>query len=210
MLLVNRTGIKAQMRSDYSLWSYLPLNDIKLEYFWGQLANLDHVLCVAPPGRKAVFVLRQIGSKLWCLWQQKDLTDLQWGKFLVFFFFFFFFFFFVCLFLIWSLLYLQISKTYIKSQTSSNFGRIGPLTTELAALERLQITSCHKNDMTTRYITKWYYITKTRLFKYIENFTTKKKKNKGKFLDRKFWHFSYSCSKQRLWLLVRTASARRF
>ena len=34
-------------------------------------------------------------------------------------------------------------------------------------------------------------ITKTRLFKYIENFTTKR----GKFSDKKFWYFSYSCSK---------------
>ena len=48
--------------------------------------------------------------------------------------------------------------------------------------------------------------TKTRLFKYIEDFTTKK----GKFSDKKFWYFSNSCTKQRLWVLVRTASARRF
>ena len=34
---------------------------------------------------------------------------------------------------------------------------------------------------------------KTRLFKYIENFTTKK----GKFSVKKFWYFSYSCSKHR-------------
>ena len=48
------------------------------------------------------------------------------------------------------------------------------------------------------------HITKTRLFKYIENFTTKK----GKFSDKKkyFWYF---CSKQRLWVLVRTTSVRR-
>ena len=49
-------------------------------------------------------------------------------------------------------------------------------------------------------------ITKTRLFKYIENFTTKK----WKFSDEKFWYFSYFCSKHRLWVLVRTASSRRF
>ena len=48
-------------------------------------------------------------------------------------------------------------------------------------------------------------ITKKRLFKYIENFTTKK----GKFSDEKIWYFSYSCSKHRSWVLVRTASARR-
>ena len=40
--------------------------------------------------------------------------------------------------LIRSFLYLQVTKTRIKSQTSSNFGQIGPLTTELVALERLK------------------------------------------------------------------------
>ena len=35
-------------------------------------------------------------------------------------------------------LYLQVTRTCIKSRTSSNFGQIGPLTTELAALERLK------------------------------------------------------------------------
>ena len=49
-------------------------------------------------------------------------------------------------------------------------------------------------------------ITKTRLFKYIENFTSKN----IKFSDKKIGYFSYFCSKHRLWVLVRTASARRF
>ena len=40
--------------------------------------------------------------------------------------------------LILSFLYLQVTRTCIKSRTSSNFGQIGPLTTELAALERLK------------------------------------------------------------------------
>ena len=43
------------------------------------------------------------------------------------------------LFLIQSFLYLQVTRTCIKSRTTSNFGQIGPLTTELAALERLKI-----------------------------------------------------------------------
>ena len=51
-----------------------------------------------------------------------------------------------------------------------------------------------------------YFIKKTRLFKYIEHFTTKN----WKFPDKKFWYFSYFCSKHRLWVLVRTASTRRF
>ena len=38
-------------------------------------------------------------------------------------------------------------------------------------------------------------ITKTCLFKYTENFTTKK----WKFSDKNFWYFSYFWSKHRLW-----------
>ena len=49
-------------------------------------------------------------------------------------------------------------------------------------------------------------ITKTCLFKYTENFTSKNLK----FSDKKIWYFSNFCSKHRLWVLVRTASARRF
>ena len=42
------------------------------------------------------------------------------------------------LFMIRSFLYLPVMRTCIKSWVSSNFGQIGPLTTELAALERLK------------------------------------------------------------------------
>ena len=40
--------------------------------------------------------------------------------------------------LIRSFSYLQVTRTCIKSRTSSNFGQIEPLITELAALERLK------------------------------------------------------------------------
>ena len=50
-------------------------------------------------------------------------------------------------------------------------------------------------------------ITKTRLCKYVENFTSKKKL---KNFRQKPLIFSYFCSKHRLWVLVRTASARWF
>ena len=50
------------------------------------------------------------------------------------------------------------------------------------------------------------FITKIRVFKYNENFTNKK----WKFSNKKFWYFSYFCSKHRLWVLVGTASMRRF
>ena len=49
----------------------------------------------------------------------------------------------------------------------------------------------------------WLFpITKTRLFKYIETFTSKKP---WKLLNKKLRNFSYFCSKHRLWVLVRTA-----
>ena len=58
--------------------------------------------------------------------------------------------------------------------------------------------------------TPWYLnvstITKTCLFKYTENFTTKK----WRFSDKIFWYLTYFCSKHWLWVLVRTASMRRF
>ena len=38
-------------------------------------------------------------------------------------------------------------------------------------------------------------ITKTHLFKYIDNFTSKN----WKISDKKLWYFSYFCSKHRLW-----------
>ena len=40
--------------------------------------------------------------------------------------------------LIRSSLYLQVTRTCIKSRMRSNFGQVGPLTTELAALECLK------------------------------------------------------------------------
>ena len=43
--------------------------------------------------------------------------------------------------LIRSFLYLQVTRTFIKSRTSSSFGQIEPLTTELAALERLKTSN---------------------------------------------------------------------
>ena len=46
------------------------------------------------------------------------------------------------LFLIGSFSYLQVVRTYIKAYMSLNFGQIPPLTTELAALERLK-NRCH-------------------------------------------------------------------
>ena len=56
--------------------------------------------------------------------------------------------------------------------------------------------TCHHNTEPAHDKT----ITKTCLFKYTENFPTKK----WKFSDKNFWYFSYFCSKHRLWVLART------
>ena len=59
----------------------------------------------------------------------------------------------------------------------------------------------------------WYllFMMKTCLFKNTENFTTKQWKfSDKKKKKKKKRYFSRFCSKHRLWVLVRTASARRF
>ena len=105
------------------------VHTFKLEYLWSQLANLDQILCVASLGW---------GKGCIRFWGRLDQISgfhgnrnphwLTVGKtmsppFLGCFF-------------IWSFLYLQVTRTCIKSRTSSNFCQIGPLTTELYALKR--------------------------------------------------------------------------
>ena len=64
-----------------------------------------------------------------------------------------------------------------------------------------------ENATVTKHSLPEAHITKTRLFKYTENFTTKK----WKFSDKKILIFFHiSAQKHRLWVLVRTASPRRF
>ena len=103
----------------------------ELEYLWSQLANLDQILCVASLG---------VGKGCIMFWGRLDHNSgvhsnrkppltyngenggstFSW------------------LFLIRSFLYLQVTRTCIKSRTSLNFGQIRLLTTELAALEHLK------------------------------------------------------------------------
>ena len=78
-------------------------------------------------GERLHKVLGQIGSKLWFPWQQKPLLTYN-GENNVSTF--------SRLFVIRYFLYLQVTRTCIKSRISSNFCQIGPLTTELYALER--------------------------------------------------------------------------
>ena len=77
-------------------------------------------------GERLHNVLRYTESKLWCPWQQKSpLTYNGENVFSTF----------SRLLLIRSFLYLQATRTCKKSRMSSNFGQIGQLTTELAAVE---------------------------------------------------------------------------
>ena len=140
-LLVTRTAIKAWM-SLISGWirlltlKWLALEwrkcyTFELKYLWGQLANLDQILCVASLG---------LGKGCIMFWGRLDqnpgvhgnrkppLTYNEENGVSTF----------SRLLLIRSFLYLQVMRTCIKSQTSSNFGQIGPLTMELAALEHLK------------------------------------------------------------------------
>ena len=140
-LLVTRTGIKARTSLISGRMRLLTLEllalewrkfyTFELEYLWGQLTNLDQVLCVASLG---------VGKGCIMFWGRLDQISGVHGnrkppltyngengvstlsRLL----------------LIWSFLYLQVMRTCITSQTSSNFSQIEPLTTELAALERLK------------------------------------------------------------------------
>ena len=143
--MVTKTGIKARTSSISGLWFPWPIYmffellglewrkfySLELEYLWGQLANLDQILCVASLG---------LGKGCLIFWGRLDqnsdvhgnrkspLTYNRENGVSTF----------SRLLLIWSFLYLQVTRTCIKSRMSSNFGQIGLLTMELAALEHLK------------------------------------------------------------------------
>ena len=80
-------------------------------------------------GERLHKVLGQIGSKLWFPWKQIVPIDLKWGK--------------RFLHLFWVvfdpiLLILAGNEDMHKISDGFNYGQIGPLTMELAALERLK------------------------------------------------------------------------
>ena len=140
-LLVTRTGIKARtsmisgrirlLTLELLVLEWGKFHTFELEYHWGQLANLDQILCVVSLG---------LGKGCIMFWGRLDqnsgvhgnrkptLTYSEKNGFSTF----------SRLLLIRSFLYLQVTRTCIKSQTSSNFGQIGLLTKELAALEHLK------------------------------------------------------------------------
>ena len=100
----------------------------ELEYLWSQLANLDQILCVASLGwvKGCIRFWGRLDQNSGFHGNRKppltyngenDVSTFSW------------------LFLIRSFLYLQVTRTCIKSWMNSNFGQIGPLTTELATFE---------------------------------------------------------------------------
>ena len=140
-LLVIRTGVKARTSLILGRIRLLTLELLALEwrkfytfeveYLWGQLVNLDQILCVASLG---------VGKGCIMFWSWLDqnsgvhgnrkppltyngengVSTFSW------------------LLLIQSFLYLQVMRTCMKSQTSSNCSQIWPLTMELATLEHLK------------------------------------------------------------------------
>ena len=140
-LLVTRTGIKAWLSSilggirplilELLALEWRKFHTFELEYLWIQLASLDQILCVASLGWEKGC------SMFWGRLDQNSgvhgnrKTPLTYNgengvstlSRLLF---------------IQSFLYLQVTRTCRKSRMSSNFGQIGPLTTELAALESLK------------------------------------------------------------------------
>ena len=142
-LLVTRTGIKAWSSSILGWirplilellaleWRKFHTLELQFEYLWSRLTNLDQNLCVTSLG---------VGKDCIMFWGRLDqnsgvhgsrkppLTYNEENRVSTF----------SRLLLSRSFLYLQVTRTCIKSQRSSNFGHIGPLTTELAALECLK------------------------------------------------------------------------
>ena len=136
-LLVTRTGLKARTSLISGRIRLLTLEllalewrifyTFELEYLWGKLTNLDQILCVASLG---------VGKGCIMFWgnssahgnRKPPLTYNGENGVSTF----------SRLLLIRSFLYLKVTRTCIKSRMSSNFGQVGPLTTELTALERLK------------------------------------------------------------------------
>ena len=103
----------------------------ELEYLWGKLANLDQILCVTSlgVGKGCIMFWGRLDQNSGAHGNRKPPLTYNWENGVSTF---------SRLLLIRSFLYLQVMRTCIKSRTSSNFGQVGPLTTELAALERLK------------------------------------------------------------------------
>ena len=135
-LLVTRTGIKAWMSLISGRIRLLTLEllalewrkvyTFELEYLWGQLANLDQILCVASLGVEKGYIMfwGRLDQDSGFHGNRKPLLTFNGENGVSNF---------SRLLLIRSFLYLLVARTCIKSQTSLNFGQIRPLTMKLAA-----------------------------------------------------------------------------
>ena len=140
-LLVTRTGIKAQtslisgrirlLTLELLALEWRKIYTFEFEYLWGQLArSWSNVMCsVTGVGKGCIMFWSRMaqnsgfhGNRKYPLTYNGENGVSTLSQLL----------------LIQSFLYLQVTRTCIKSQTSSNFGQIGSLTTKLAALERLK------------------------------------------------------------------------
>ena len=140
-LLVTRTGIKARMSlisgrirlltSELLTLEWRKFYTFEHEYLWGQLANLDQILCVTSlgVGKDCIMFCGRLDQNSGVHGNRKPSLTYNGENGVSTF---------SRLLLIRSFLYLQVMRTCIKSWINSNFGRIGLLTTELAALERLK------------------------------------------------------------------------
>ena len=140
-LLVIRTGIK--VRTSLILGRIRPLTlkilalewrkfyTLELKYLWGQLSSLDQILWVASlgVGKGCIMFWGRLNKNSGVHGNRKLPLTYKWENGVSTF---------SRLLLVRFFLYLHVMRTYIKSRTSSNFGQIGPLTMELAALERLK------------------------------------------------------------------------
>ena len=133
-------------------------------------------------GERLHKVLGQIESKLWFPWKQKTPIDLQWGE--------------RCLHL-FSLvfnpiiLYLHVTRTCIRSWMSTNFSQIGPLTMELAALERLKIS--HRLIMGKWYLQASSYISYRIFVRLAGNQDRHKISDEFEFWPDRISHFGVTC-----------------
>ena len=137
-LLVTRTGIKAWtslisgrirlLTLELLALEWRKFYTFELEYLWGKLASLDQILCVAllGVGKGCIMFWGRLNQNSGAHGNRKPPLTYN-GENCVSAF--------SRLLLIGSFLYLQVTRICIKSRTSSNFGQVWPLTTELAALE---------------------------------------------------------------------------
>ena len=125
--MVRRPSVVVRRRRPSSV----VVHTFKLEYLWSQLANLDQILCVASLGwgKGCIRFWDRLdqnsgfhGNRKLPLTYNGENDVSTFSR----------------LFFIRSFLSLQVTRTCIKSRASSNFCQIWPLTTELAALERLK------------------------------------------------------------------------